>query len=383
MDFKLSKEQQMIKQMAREFSQKRLAPIAEQIDQNHEIPADIIKELGELGLLALPISAKYGGAEAGYDGYVLAMEEITQVVGSVQLLIAAHILGMSIIETFGTEEQREKYLPTGVTGDEIFSFAFTEPGTGSDPKQITATARKDGEQWILNGTKRFISNANFPGMMGCVFKEEESGQLVTFLIDKENAEGYSISEPWNKMAWNGQPLYDIYFKNCIVPESNMLGKVGEGFAQLESGIGYGKMGLASASLGISQAAYDLSVQYASEKMHRGKPILKFQAIQLMIAEMATKLEASRLMLYKAASEANYNSKHNFGKFAKDMAMAKNFCGACAVDITRIAMNVHGSYGLMKDYKVERLYREAIMSPQIEGVPHIQEIIIANAIAQGY
>lgn len=383
MDFKLSKEQQMIKQMAREFSQRRLAPIAEQIDANHEIPAEIIRELGELGLLALPLSAQYGGAEAGYDGYVLAMEEITQVVGSVQLLIAAHVLGMSILETFGTEEQRKKYLPTGITGEKIFSFAFTEPGTGSDPKQITATARKDGDQWILNGTKRFISNANLPGMLGCVFKEEESGKLVTFLIEKGTVEGYSISEPWDKMAWNGQPLYDIYFKNCAVPESNMLGKVGDGFSQLESGIGYGKMGLASASLGISQAAYDLSVQYATEKLHRGKPIFKFQAIQLMIAEMAQKLEASRLMLYKCASDANFNSKHNFVKFAKDAAMAKDFCGAMAVDITRLAMNVHGSYGLMKDYKVEKLYREAIMSPQIEGVPHIQKIIIANAIAQGY
>jgi alkylation response protein AidB-like acyl-CoA dehydrogenase len=383
MDFKLSKEQQMIKQMARDFSQRKLVPIADKIDATHEIPAEIITELGELGLLALPISAQYGGAEAGYDGYVLAMEEITQVVGSVQLLIAAHVLGMSILETFGTEEQREKYLPTGITGEKIFSFAFTEPGTGSDPKQITATARKDGDNWILNGTKRFISNANLPGMMGCVFKEEESGKLVTFLIEKGKVEGYSISEPWDKMAWNGQPLYDIYFKNCIVPEANMLGKIGDGFSQLESGIGYGKMGLASASLGISQAAYDLSVQYATEKLHRGKPILKFQAIQLMIAEMAQKLEASMLMLYKCASDANFNSKHSPVKFAKDAAMAKDFCGAMAVDITRLAMNVHGSYGLMKDYKVEKLYREAIMSPQIEGVPHIQKIIIANAIAQGY
>jgi len=311
------------------------------------------------------------------------MEEITQVVGSVQLLIAAHVLCMSIIETFGNDEQREKYLPMGITGEKIFSFAFTEPGTGSDPKQIAATARKDGDQWILNGTKRFISNANLPGIMGCVFKEEESGALVTFLIDKGNVDGYSISEPWNKMAWNGQPLYDVYFKNCVVPESHMLGKVGDGFHQLESGIGYGKLGLAAASLGISQAAYDLSVKYATEKLHRGKPIFKFQAIQLMIAQMAQKLEASRLMLYKAASDANFNSKNNFVKFAKDAAMAKCFCGECAVDITRLAMNIHGSYGLMKDYKVERLYREAIMPPQIEGVPHIQEIIIANAIAQGY
>ncbi len=383
MDFKLTKEQQMIKQMAREFAQRKLAPMADQIDAQHEIPMEIIRELGDLGLLALPVSAKYGGAEAGYDGYVLAMEEITQVVGSVQLLIAAHVLGMSIIETFGTEEQKEKHLPTGVTGEKIFSFAFTEPGTGSDPKQITATARKEGDNWVLNGTKRFISNANLPGMMGCVFKEEESGKLVTFLIEKENVAGYSISAPWDKMAWNGQPLYDIYFKNCIVPESNMLGQVGDAFAQLESGIGYGKMGLASASLGIAQAAYDLAVQYATEKLHRGKPIIKFQAIQLMIAEMAQKLEASRLMLYRAASDANFNSKHNFVKFAKDAAMAKDFCGAMAVDITRLAMDIHGSYGLMKDYKVERLYREAIMSPQIEGVPHIQKIIIANAIAQGY
>lgn len=383
MDFNLTKDQSMIKQVAREFAQKRLVPIAEEIERTHQIPAEVLLEMGDLGLMALPISTEFGGSGAGYDGYVLAMEEIARASASVQMLLAAHILGMSILDTFGTQEQKKRYLPTGVSGEEIFSFAFTEPGTGSDPKQITSTARKEGDSWILNGTKRFITNANLPGTMGCTFKEENTGQLMTFIIEKGRLEGYSTSEPWDKMAWTGQPLVDCYFKNCKVPEKNMLGSVGDGFRQLEAGVGYGKLGLASSALAVSQEAFELSVQYAKEKLHRGKPIFRFQAIQLLIAEMAQKLEASRLMLYKCASDANRNSKHNFPKFAKDTAMAKNFVGNCAVDITRLAMNLHGSYGLMKDYRVERLYREAIMIPQIEGVPHIQEIIIANAIMQGY
>lgn len=381
MDFKLSKEQLMIQKIAREFGETRLSPMADEIEKMGSVPPEIFIEMGELGLMALPIAEEYGGADAGYDGYVLVMEQLMRAGTPTAAILSAHILGMSIVATFGSEEQKAEYLPTGVSGEEIFSFAFTEPGTGSDPKQITATATRDGDYWVLNGTKRFITNANWPGTMGCVFKEAESGQLMTVLLKKDTP-GYSWSEPWKKIAGNDGPLHDCYFKNCRVPYTNMLGQVGDAFNHLTSGIGYGKLGIASTSLGIAQKAYEVAVEYASTKTHRGKPIFKFQAVQILIAEIYQLLEASRWLLYRNATEANWTSKHDFLRFAKDAAVAKNFVSNSAQEITKLAMQVLGSYGLMEDYKLEKLYRQAIMNPQVEGVPHMQDIIIANAIQHG-
>lgn len=383
MDFRLTKEQSLIQKMAREYSETRLGPLVDQMEATHAIPKDILLEMGELGLMALPISEEYGGGGVGYDGYALVMEQISRISTSVQMLLSAHILGLSIIATFGNDEQRKEYLPKGVTGEEIFSFAFTEPATGSDPKQITATATREGDYYILNGTKRFITNANYPGVLGCVFKESESGKLTTFVL-KKDTQGYSWSEPWLKMARNGGSLLDIYFTDCKVPASSVLGEIGDAFHHLTSGIGFGKLGIASGSLGIMQRAFELSVEYASNKMHRGEPILKkFQGVQMLISQMAQKVEASRWLLYRIATEANATSKGDFHRFAKDAAMAKTFCSNCAVDVTRMAMEVYGSYGLMVDYKVEKLYREAIFAPQVEGVSHMQDIIIANGILKGY
>lgn len=382
MDFKLTKEQELIQKMAREFSETRLEPLGDQMEAEHFIPKEVLLEMGELGLMALPISEEYGGGGIGYDGYVLVMEQIARVNSSVHMMMSAHILGMSIIDTFGTPEQKAEFLPGGVSGEDIFSFAFTEPGTGSDPAQITATAVKDGGDYILNGTKRFITNGNYPGVIGAVFKETESGKLTTFVMRKD-IPGYSWSEPWNKMANNGGSLLDIYFKDVRVPASAMLGNIGDAFFHLTAGIGYGKMGIASGALGMMQKALELSVEYANGKTHRGEPILKkFQGVQMLISQMATKTEASRWLLYKIASDANTTSKCDFERFAKDAAMAKMFCGESVVEVCRMAMDIHGSYGLMVEYKIEKLWRECIFSPQVEGVPHMQDIIIANAIRHG-
>lgn len=383
MDFRLSKEQSLFQKMAREYAETRLEPLVDQMEEAHTIPKEVLLEMGELGLMALPIPEEYGGGGVGYDGYVLVMEQIARVNTSVQMLMAAHILGMSIIARFGNEDQRAEFLPKGVSGEEIFSFAFTEPATGSDPKQITATATKDGDHYILNGTKRFITNANYPGILGCVFKESESGKLTTFAIRKDTP-GYSWSEPWHKMARNGGSLLDIYFKDCRVPASNMLGEIGDAFHHLTSGIGFGKLGIACGALGTMQRTYELTVEHVNNKLHRGDSILKkFQAIQMLVAEMAIKVEASRWFLYRNATEANTTSKSDFHRFAKDAAMAKTFCGNNSVDVTRMAMEVFGSYGLMVDYKIEKLYREAIFAPLVEGSSHMQDIIIASAIREGY
>lgn len=382
MNFNLTKEQLLIQQTAKDFAEKVVAPLVDQIEAEHTIPMTVFEQAGELGLLGIPFSEEYGGSEGGYDGYALALEQIGKVSSSLSMAIMAHVLGLSIIDTFGTEAQKKLAILPGCQGKHLTSLAFTEPGTGSDPKQITTTAKRDGDYFILNGTKRFITNSAFPGYMAVIARETESGKLTTFMIDK-TASGYTTSEPWHKVAMNGGQLLDLYFKDYRIPAANIMGGVGDGFHHLEAGIGYGKLGISSFSLGLAQAAYEAGLEYAMQKMHRGAPIIKFQAIQLKVAEMYEKLTAARLMLYKAAVDANTTSKKNQANFARDCAMTKDFLTQMARDIVNISMDIHASYGLTEEYKISRMYREAIMMPQIEGPAHIQKIILANAIMADY
>ncbi|MEN6328523.1 MAG: acyl-CoA dehydrogenase family protein, partial [Syntrophomonas sp.] len=350
MDFNLSKEQSLLQQMAREFAEKSIGPVAKQIDEESKIPEEILAEMAELELFGIPFSEEYGGADGGYDGYVLVLEQIAKVSGGVAMTMAAHTLGLGAISAFGTEEQKKKYMIPGCQGQHIVSFAFTEPGTGSDPKQLTSTATRDGDYYILNGTKRFISNANFPGAMVVFARETESGEVTAFLLDKW-ADGYSISEPWEKIGMHGGQLLDVYMKDVKVPAENLLGKVGQGFPILLLGIALGKIGTSTAALGGTLAAFEEAAKYAREKTHRGQPIAKFQAIQLKIADLAIKYETARWLCYRLGCLAN-NIKDP-AVFAAEAALVKAYCGDNVVDAARIAVDVHGSYGLMRDYTIER------------------------------
>ncbi|MDD2621011.1 MAG: acyl-CoA dehydrogenase family protein [Syntrophomonadaceae bacterium] len=379
MEFNLTKEQSLIQQMAREFAEKSIAPVAKQIDEESKIPQDILDGMAELELFGVPFPEEYGGADGGYDGYVLVMEQIAKVSGGIAMTLAAHTLGLGAILGFGTEEQKKKYMIPGCKGKHIISFAFTEPGTGSDPKQLTSTATRDGDCYILNGTKRFISNANFPGAMVVFARETESGEVTAFILDKW-AEGYSISEPWEKIGMHGGQLLDVYIKDVKVPAENMLGKIGQGFPVLLLGIALGKIGTSTAALGGTLGAYEEAVKYAKEKTHRGQPIAKFQAIQLKIADLAIKYETARWLCYRLGCLAN-NIKDT-AAFAAEAALVKAYCGDNVVDAARIAVDVHGSYGLMKDYTIERIYRDAIIGPEIEGVADMQKLIVAGSILKG-
>ncbi|MDR2565393.1 MAG: acyl-CoA dehydrogenase family protein [Bifidobacteriaceae bacterium] len=383
MDFNLSKEQLLIQQTAREFTDKFLAPLVDQIEEEHSIPMEVFQKAGEHGLLGIPFPEEVGGAGGGYDGYVLAVEQIGRVSSSLAMAIAAHTLGLACFDVFGTQAQRQAALPSGCSGELIASFAFTEPTTGSDPKQITATARRDGDWYILNGTKRFITNAAYPGYLGVVVKESETGQLATFMVDKRSA-GYSTSKPWRKLAMHGGQLLDLYFEDYRVPAANLMGQIGDGYKQLLAGIGFGKLGMAAYSLGLAQGAYDDALAYCMSKLHRGTPILaKFQALQLMLADIYEKLTAIRLMLYKTATDANWAAKKNPAVFARECAATKDFVTGTAREIVNTALDMHGCYGLMEDYPIARRYREAVMFPQIEGPAHIQKVIVANSIIAAY
>lgn len=376
MDFKLSKEEQLIRKAAKDFAEKMIEPRIEEIDRTNVMPQEIIEGLGELGMFGIPLPAEYGGGEAGHLSYVMALEQLSKYCPGIGMIISVNLVGLAVINSFGTEEQKRKYLPKGIAGQEILSFAFTEPGTGSDPKQITTTVTKEGDYYVLNGTKRFISNAGYQGPMVVIAKESETGKVSAFVLDKF-CEGYSLSEPWNKIGVHGGLLYDVYFKDVKIPQENLLGKNGDGFWILKVAMVYGKLGLAGLFLGLALSAYEEAVNYAKQKTHRGEAITKFQHIQMAIADMAMKYDAAKLYTYHLGYAVD-NIKDPM-ILVKEAALTKLYVVETAVDIARISMGVHGSYGLMKDYKISRIWNDVIFGPQVEGTVNLLKVLGAGVI----
>lgn len=379
MNFTLSQEELLIQKMAREYAEKYLDPVAEKIDIENQVPQEIISGLAELDLFGIQFKEAYGGAGAGYISYVLALEQLGRFSSGPVMLISVNGLALSVIDKFGSEEIKRKYMPKSCKGIELASFAFTEPGTGSDPKQITATAIKEGDNYIINGTKRFISNAGYPGPLVVFAVDNQSNKPTAFIIDKF-CPGYSVSEPWHKLGYHGGTLLDVYLKDVVVPKENILNGIGGGFPVLTFGIAFGKVGVSALHLGLTLAAYEESVKYAKEKTHRGQPIAKFQTTQLRIADLAIKYETARWMAYRLGYLANDAS--NPALFAKEAALTKAFVCDNSVDAARVAIDVHGSYGLMADYKVSRIYKDSIMGPQVEGVSDMQKMIVSGFVVNG-
>lgn len=376
MDFKLSKEQELIQKTAREFAEKYISPIANQIDRENKVPPEIYKKMAELELFGIPFPEKYGGSEAGYACYPLAVEQIAKASSGVALTLSVNSLGLSAIKAFGTEEQKEQFMTPACKGDKIASFAFTEPGTGSDPKQITTRAVKDGDDYFLNGTKRFISAAEMPGPIVIFANDDETAKTTAFIAEK-HCPGYTVSEPWHKIGMRGGQMLDVYLKDVRVPAKNILGPKGQGYWVLQAGIAFGKVGVSSAALGGMQAALELSVKYAREKPHRDKTISKFQGVQTAIARIAEKTEAARWLCYRLGFLAE--TMTDLRLFAREAALTKAFVTEAAVEVSRLAVGVHGSYGLMEDYAVERIYRDMITGEQVEGVNDMQRVITASLL----
>lgn len=379
MDFSFSKEELLIQKMARDYAEQAIRPVVEVIEKENRVPDEILAGLAELDMFGMIVPEKFGGAGAGYVPYVLAMEQIARVASGPAMIISAHNLGLGAIANFGTDAQKARFLPKAASGEHLTSFAFTEPGTGSDPKQLTTMAVREGDNFIINGTKRFITNASYKGALVLFAVETESGQPTAFIVEK-HCPGYSVSKPWSKLGWHGGDLVDIYLKDVKVPVENVLGNIGEGYPSLQYGIAFGKIGMNSVALGTTLAAFEQAVKYAKEKTHRGQPIAKFQAIQMKVAEIAGIYESSRWLAYRLGYLAN-NTK-NYREFAKEAALSKAVIARNAQEAARISLDVHGSYGLMEDYEISRIYRDAAMGPQIEGVIHMQQVILAGDILRG-
>ncbi len=376
MEFKLNETQASIRDLAREFAVRALKNRIDDIEEVGHFPKDVYQQMADTGLLGIAFEEKYGGIGAGYDSFVLAFEELSKVSPSAATALLITLLPLEAVNLFGTEGQKMAYIGPSVEGKIRGSMAFTEAGTGSDPKQLTTTARLEGDTWIISGVKRFISNASYPGPMLLYAKEADTGACTAFLFDKFT-EGYSISTPWEKIGLLGSPCYDVFFDEVRVPNDafHILGKRGDGFSILKATTAYGKLGFSAVFLGALGGAVDTAKEYIKTKAHRDGVITKFQAVQMKFATLLAKYESCRWMVYNCAEIANDHSR--LPEMLGNSALVKAYVGDTAVEGCVLAMNLMGSYGVMKEYQVERFLRDTLIGPHVEGQTDVQRVIAAG------
>ena len=375
--FKLTDEQLMIKNMVREFSRKVIATTAAERDRTKEFPADNFKQMGELGLMGMMIPEEYGGEAADTISYVLALSEIayscasTSVVMSVQNSIVCESL-----YHFGSEAQKQKYLVPLASGEWIGAFGLTEPEAGSDPVSQETTAVKDGDQWVINGTKRFITTGEHSKVVLVTAKTDASKKhkgISCFIVPK-GTPGLTVGHMEDKLGLRASDTTDLIFENCRVDDSLLLGKEGDGFKIAMSGLDSGRIGIAAQSYGVAKAAFDAAVKYAKKRKQFGVPISKHQAIRFQIADMATQIEAAKQLIFSAAS-----LKDRKEPYTKEASIAKLFASEMVNKVTATAIQMHGGYGFTKDYPVERFYRDARVFTIYEGTSEIQRVVISNQV----
>jgi short/branched chain acyl-CoA dehydrogenase len=372
-NFDLSPEHELVRSTVREFAEQRVAPVAEELDREHRFPYELVRELAELGLMGMPIPEEYGGGGTDTLAYAIAIEELTRVDSSVAITVAAHTsLGTMPILLFGTEEQKREWLPELASGEKLGAFGLTEPGAGSDAGNTRTTAALRDGQWVLNGSKTFITNAG-TDISGCVTITALTGEgEVSNIIVPNGAPGYEISPPLNKLGWRASDTRELSFKDAEVPEGNLLGPRGEGFRQFLEILDGGRISVAAMGVGLAQGAYDLAFRYAQEREQFGKPIARFQAVQFQLADMAVELEAGRNLVYKAAW-----LKDQGRPFAKEAAMAKLYTGELSHRVANAALQIHGGYGFMDESPISRLYRDQKILEIGEGTNEVQRMVIAR------
>ena len=379
MQFKLSEEHEMLRKMVRDFAENEVAPTAAERDEEARFDRGIFDKMAELGLTGIPFPEEYGGTGMGYLGYCIAVEELSRVCGSTGVTLSAHTsLGSWPIYKFGTEEQKKKYLTPLAAGEKIGAFGLTEPGAGSDAGGTKTTAVLKGDHYVLNGSKVFITNAG-PADTYIVFASTDPAQKVkgisAFIVEK-GYEGFSIGKKEDKLGIRSSPTCELIFEDCMVPKENLLGKEGEGFKIAMMTLDGGRNGIASQALGIAQGAFEAAADYAKNRVQFGKPISSQQAVGFKLADMATEIEASRLLVYQAAWMEDEGLP--FGKYS---AMAKLFAGDTAMKVTTDAVQIFGGYGYTKEYPVERMMRDAKITQIYEGTQEIQRLVISREVTK--
>ena len=379
MDFSLNEDQLMMQKMVRDFVQNELVQQAMITDEKHEFPLEIIRKMGELGLMGIPIPEEYGGAGADFLSYIIAIEEIAKGCGSTAVILAVHTsVGTFPILYFGTEKQKKKYLPKLASGQMIGAFALTEANSGSDASSMTTTAVRKGDYYVLNGNKRFISNAGYAGVytvMASTDRRQGPHGVTSFLVDKDTP-GFSVGKKEDKMGLHGDVTCELIFEDAMVPVENRLGAEGEGFKVAMSLLDGGRIGIGAQALGIGQAAFEAALAYSLERVQFKQPIFEFQGIQFMLSDMATQLEAARLLVYQAAARRLAGLP-----CGKEASMAKMFASDTAVRVTTDAVQIFGGYGYCREYKVERYMRDAKITQIYEGTNQIQRVVIAKHLTK--
>ncbi|MGB2364280.1 MAG: acyl-CoA dehydrogenase family protein [Flavobacteriales bacterium] len=377
MDFNYNENQKLISEMIRSFSAKEIVPNIKEWDDNQIFPVHVFKKLGELGLMGVLVPQEYGGSGFGYAEYVTAIEELAKVDPSVGLSMAAHnSLCTGHIMQFGNEEQKKKYLPKLASAEYLGAWGLTEHNTGSDSGGMSTTAVKDGDDWVLNGAKNFITHAISGDVSVVIVRTGEKGDskgMSAFIVEK-GTPGLTSGKKEDKLGMRASETAELIFDNCRVPQANLLGNVGDGFIQAMKVLDGGRISIAALSLGIAKGAYEAALKYAKERVQFGKPIAQHQAIAFKLADMATTIEASELLIYKAVGKKNANQKVTL-----DGAMAKYYSSEVAVKVSTDAIQVLGGYGYTKDFPVERFYRDSKLCTIGEGTSEIQKIVIAKQI----
>ena len=373
MNFDLTEEQELVRSTVREFAEARVAPVAEELDRDHRFPYELVAEMAELGLMGMTIPERYGGAGADTLSYAVAVEELTRIDSSVAITMAAHhSLGTMPIYLFGTEEQKLEWLPDLASGRRLAAFGLTEPDAGSDAGATRTTAELRGDEWVVNGSKIFITNAG-TDLTSCVTITARTGEgEISNIVVANGTAGYEISAPMSKLGWRASDTRELSFRDCVVPQGNLLGPRGEGFRQFLEILDGGRISVAAMGVGLAQGAYDLAFRYAQEREQFGQAIARFQAVQFKLADMATEIEAGRQLVYKAAWLKDADRP-----FALDAAMAKLYTGELSHRVANDALQIHGGYGYTDEFAISRLYRDQKILEIGEGTNEVQRMVIAR------
>jgi alkylation response protein AidB-like acyl-CoA dehydrogenase len=377
LSFELTENQKMVQQLARNFAEKEIKPVIAKFDESQEFPHDIVKKMAELGFLGIIFPEEYGGAGFGYLEYVTIIEEITKGDPSMGLVIAAHnSLCTNHIYTFGNEQLKKKYLPDLTTGKKIGAWALTEPTSGSDAGAMRTTATRDGNFYVLNGSKNFITHGSVGKVtvvLAITDKSKGKKGISAFIVDNDTP-GFIVNKKENKLGMRSSDTSALTFDNCLVPVENLIGEDGKGFHQALTILDGGRISIAANALGIAQGAFEASLKYSKERQQFGKPIGEFQAIQWKLSEMATQIEAARLLTYRAAF-----LKDQGKEVVLESSMAKYYAAEVAVMVTNEAVQIHGGYGFTKDFIVEKFYRDVKLVTIGEGTSEIQKLVISREL----
>ncbi len=376
MNFELTREQELMKQMVREFAINEVKPIAAEIDETERFPMETVEKMAKLGMMGIPFKKEFGGAGGDTLSYIMTVEELSKVCGTTGVIVSAHTsLCASVIDSFGNQAQKEKYLPDLAKGLKVGAFGLTEPGAGTDAAGQQTTAVEDGDNYILNGSKIFITNGGVAEtfiVFAMTDKSQGTRGISAFIVEK-SFPGFSIGKKEDKLGIRASSTTELIFENCVVPKENLLGKVGRGFGIAMKTLDGGRIGIAAQALGIAEGAFDEAVAYMKERKQFNKPLAAFQGLQWMIAEMDTKIEAAKHLVYKAACLKDAGKPYTV-----EAARAKLFAAEVAMDVTTKAVQIFGGYGYTKEYPVERMMRDAKITEIYEGTSEVQKMVISGA-----